>query len=712
MATVIAYKIYDGTQWVELALKSAIPTNTNQLTNGAGFITSSALSGYATENWVGSNYLGKTAKAADADKLDGHDSSYFQVALPTTTTAGKVLKSTSTAGTVEWGDDNNANYYPSRSYSSGLQISTSSGVANTCALFVPDATTSQKGVLALTGTNLNTMINQLTTGSSTPTDNDYYVSQYVGGGSSTVTYHRRPMSALYAYIKAKTDAVYVASSSLGTAAYVNTGTGSGNIPVLDSNGKLSTSVLPALAITDTFVCDSQTAMLALTAQVGDVCVRTDLNKSYILKTDGASTLSHWQELLTPTDAVQSVNGQTGTVVLTAADVSAVRYDINNQGLTTTQKSNARTNIGAGTGNGNVTGSSLSSNYIVVGNSGSAIKNSGYMPAKSTTTWNDSSEIYIPTMASIAAYVSGATSGKFVRYDIGSQGLSVSQQAQARANIGAGQVDGTGFTADCFIVGFDGTAKVQTTTYKPAPYATQWDGTSDVYIPTMKAIVNNCVDLTTDDQIITGRKIFKGIGEQVTVQLGESTQRMYFKLGITPTGFSIEGHNTVGASNYQNQGTLIFPTFLTQQGDETIATREWVQSQGGGGGSKYLHTVTIESLNVGAYYTFTFCFLADYNTPLEDIEGLYNYLLDETNNLDAYGSGSFCNLTYAGTSTANRVYDANRIVIDNGTLFIEGYAMYSSQLQANIDKAMGFLCYGDQNDYWGWDGRVIDNVTPA
>lgn len=54
-------------------------------------------------------YLGKTAKASDADKLDGNDSSYFQKALPTTTTAGKVLKSTSTAGTVQWSDDTNTN---------------------------------------------------------------------------------------------------------------------------------------------------------------------------------------------------------------------------------------------------------------------------------------------------------------------------------------------------------------------------------------------------------------------------------------------------------------------------------------------------------------------------------------------------------------------------------------------------------------------------
>jgi len=34
------------------ALASAIPTNNNQLTNGAGYITASALNGYATETWV------------------------------------------------------------------------------------------------------------------------------------------------------------------------------------------------------------------------------------------------------------------------------------------------------------------------------------------------------------------------------------------------------------------------------------------------------------------------------------------------------------------------------------------------------------------------------------------------------------------------------------------------------------------------------------
>lgn len=113
---------------------------------------------------------------------------------------------------------------------------------------------------------------------------------------------------------------------LGTAASKNTGTTSGTIPILEEGGKLNTSVLPAIAISDTFVVATQVAMLALTAEVGDVAIRTDLSKSFILKAAGASTLANWQELLTPTDAVTSVAGKTGVVTLVKADVELGNVD--------------------------------------------------------------------------------------------------------------------------------------------------------------------------------------------------------------------------------------------------------------------------------------------------------------------------------------------------------------------------------------------------
>ena len=109
-------------------------------------------------------------------------------------------------------------------------------------------------------------------------------------------------------------------SDAGTAASKNIGTASGNIPVLGADGKLDGSILPAIAITDTFTVSNEASMLALTAQTGDVAVRTDINKSFILKGTNAAILTDWQELLSPTDAVQSVNGKTGVVTITASDV--------------------------------------------------------------------------------------------------------------------------------------------------------------------------------------------------------------------------------------------------------------------------------------------------------------------------------------------------------------------------------------------------------
>ncbi|MFA7105715.1 MAG: hypothetical protein WC154_00290 [Candidatus Izemoplasmatales bacterium] len=116
----------------------------------------------------------------------------------------------------------------------------------------------------------------------------------------------------------------ITALGLGSAATKNVGTGNGNIPVLNSYGKLVDSVVPKIAMTNTFVVTSQTEILALsTAQEGDVAVRTDLNKSFILKATPYNTLSNWQELLTPTDAVTSVNGQTGVVTISLAGLGGV-----------------------------------------------------------------------------------------------------------------------------------------------------------------------------------------------------------------------------------------------------------------------------------------------------------------------------------------------------------------------------------------------------
>lgn len=68
-----------------------------------------------------------------------------------------------------------------------------------------------------TAEGVSAALNRLTTGSDTPSDADYYICQYARGGTSKTTYHRRPVSALWSYVKGKADAVYASKSHVHSA---------------------------------------------------------------------------------------------------------------------------------------------------------------------------------------------------------------------------------------------------------------------------------------------------------------------------------------------------------------------------------------------------------------------------------------------------------------------------------------------------------------
>ena len=69
-----------------------------------------------------------------------------------------------------------------------------------------------------------------------------------------------------------------------------------------ANGKLDSAQLPSLAITDVYVVANQAAMLALSAEQGDVAVRTDISKTFILSNSVPSVLANWVELKSPAAA--------------------------------------------------------------------------------------------------------------------------------------------------------------------------------------------------------------------------------------------------------------------------------------------------------------------------------------------------------------------------------------------------------------------------
>lgn len=108
-------------------------------------------------------------------------------------------------------------------------------------------------------------------------------------------------------------------TGFGTAAGVDVGNGSGQIPVLDATGKFNAARIPTTAITTVTTVGSQAAQTALTDSVGQVAKRSDQGLSYWQFASPASNFANWT---TVTDVgVTSVNGLAGVVTLTTTNIS-------------------------------------------------------------------------------------------------------------------------------------------------------------------------------------------------------------------------------------------------------------------------------------------------------------------------------------------------------------------------------------------------------
>ena len=91
-----------------------------------------------------------------------------------------------------------------------------------------------------------------------------------------------------------------------------------NLDYADIVGKVPKSALPDIG-NSTVPVASEAAMLNLPAVVGNMAIRTDIGKTFVLAEEPANVLENWVELVTTSD-VQSVNGKTGNVTLTKSDV--------------------------------------------------------------------------------------------------------------------------------------------------------------------------------------------------------------------------------------------------------------------------------------------------------------------------------------------------------------------------------------------------------
>ena len=91
---------------------------------------------------------------------------------------------------------------------------------------------------------------------------------------------------------------------------------------LDASSQILASQIPAIAITEFLgTVANQTAMLALTGQKGDWCLRSDVGTNFVITGTDPSVVSSWTQLSYPASPVVSVNSLTGAVVLDADNIA-------------------------------------------------------------------------------------------------------------------------------------------------------------------------------------------------------------------------------------------------------------------------------------------------------------------------------------------------------------------------------------------------------
>lgn len=117
------------------------------------------------------------------------------------------------------------------------------------------------------------------------------------------------------------------------------GTTEGKVVAVGADGKIDSSLIGDLFITDVFTVANKADLITLTnAKRGDFAlVQATLNTTtdiYVLKTEPYSTLENWVQMIIPCN-VLSVNGKTGTVVIGIDDISGLREAIDKVGTTLT-----------------------------------------------------------------------------------------------------------------------------------------------------------------------------------------------------------------------------------------------------------------------------------------------------------------------------------------------------------------------------------------
>ena len=269
----------------DLSDKPTIPTNNNQLTNGAGYITSyvnTQLSNEQVQDIVGGMVSSNTETNITVTYDDATGKLNFSSVNTTYSVGDGGLTQNNFTNSLKTKLDN---------IETGAEVNPTSAETKT-------AYEANSDTNAFTDALLNKLNGIAASANNYSISTDLLDEDNMASNSATKVPSQQSVKA---YVDANSsDTTYSAGNGLTL-----TGT---------------TFSVDQIALTTVQTAANESAQLGLTTQEGDIVVRTDQNKSYVRNSGSAGTMADFTELLTPTDQVLSINGNTGAI--SAAQIAA------------------------------------------------------------------------------------------------------------------------------------------------------------------------------------------------------------------------------------------------------------------------------------------------------------------------------------------------------------------------------------------------------
>ena len=189
------------------------------------------------------------------------------------------------------------------------------------------------------------------------------------------------------------DGVYLKPSDIGET-----------VAGLDYTGKVPMAQLPANVSTSTYTVDSEAQMVALAAHKGDIALRIDLSRTYVLVNDDPTIADNWLSILTPV-------GNAGTITYVGLIEPAAGIKVTGSPVTSS---------------GNFT-LALANDLAAV----EALSSTGYAMRMGTDSWATSETIPMSDVTGTLPITQGGT--------------GATTAAQAITNLGAAPLNGVGAT---------------------------------------------------------------------------------------------------------------------------------------------------------------------------------------------------------------------------------------------------------------------------